>query len=290
MSSTIGTSLYAAAAALLPPGGPLGWAVAVASVVCPTVSGARGAWATAVERAGAFGMLALVVPACVHAAYWANGALLLVAHERRRRDAAAPTRKRRPPWPRRASLARVAANQCVAACVAGGLAATGLVRVTAVLPPPHELVGHMLALAAAEEVLFYYVHRAFHTVPRLARLHTVHHRHVAPFALAADDCHVVEHVCVNVLPTLAAAPAVGAHAYTLLVWWLLATLQTQENHAAVRLPWQGPGADFHRLHHRHGNVHYGSSGVLDALHGTSCFKKTEGQWGQQRRGSSVAAA
>jgi len=130
---------------------------------------------------------------------------------------------------------------------------------------------HYVVYIVLDEILFFYLHWLCHAFgPLYQYVHKVHHTYSAPFALAADYCHPVEHILVNILPPLAGCLIMHSDQFTIFVWLSQIQLVRQVNHSGYRFLWRGihSTSDFHDGHHRTFLKNYGTLGILDYLHGT----------------------
>ena len=139
-------------------------------------------------------------------------------------------------------------------------------------PPSNlRLAGELLGLVVVNEILFYPLHRAFHTFPLLADLHAWHHSFAAPFTILSIYAHPIEMVVVNLFPLTVGMVLLHVTPYTALLWLIMASFATCVHHSGRVWPWlpqfeTQPG--YHDLHHARGDGNYGSSPVLDSLFGT----------------------
>jgi len=150
---------------------------------------------------------------------------------------------------------------------------TGRVKVTREVPPGFQILLDLLAFVVVDEIGFYYMHRLFHESKLLyGSIHKIHHSFTAPIALAADFCHPVEHLFVNLIPNVAAGPIFGTNAISLLIWWTIGTFGTQGNHSGFHFPFfldpEEDGPSMHDLHHEKFNCNFGTNGWMDRIHGT----------------------
>jgi len=85
------------------------------------------------------------------------------------------------------------------------------------------------------DLLFYVLHRAYHTQPLLWRLHRVHHTDRDLDVSSASRFHVGE-VAVSAVVTLAAVQLLGVSPSGLVAFEILMLLAAQFQHSNVRLP------------------------------------------------------
>lgn len=114
-----------------------------------------------------------------------------------------------------------------------------------------------VALAvAALDLVIYAQHRAFHAVPVLWRLHRMHHADLDLDVTTGARFHPIE-ILISLLVKLAAVAALGAPAFSVLIFEVLLNATSMFNHANVRLPlgldrvlrWRVVTPDMHRVHH-----------------------------------------
>lgn len=126
-----------------------------------------------------------------------------------------------------------------------------------------------------EDFAFYWIHRLLHTPWLYKNVHVVHHRHSAPFGIAAEYAHPFEVVFLG-LATFAGPLLVPPHLITLYAWIVARMLQTVECHSGYDFPWSlnrwcplYGGAEFHDHHHRIHSGNYASTFIwTDALFNT----------------------
>ncbi len=176
-------------------------------------------------------------------------------------------------------------NQAISLAISAGLIAlsqqTGqqhAFRVSASSPSAIEFVGDLLLCFLGREVLLYYAHRLLHT-PRLYRtVHKAHHRFTAPFALAAQYAHPLEHLLANMLPVVLPAVMLRVHVWTL--WAFLAAVLVETSTAHSGYDFFHGLARMHDAHHERSTLNFGAYGLMDWLHGTddrtSAKAKVEG--------------
>ncbi|GBG26608.1 Methylsterol monooxygenase 1-1 [Hondaea fermentalgiana] len=217
-------------------------------------------WAAGFEQGDGFATLALLSPALASLTYWVHGLLLLLLDIEK--------------WPALykykiqpgknfdvkllPGLVRniLAGQVFVALPLSVAIWYSGRIEISPRIPGFVEIFVHLVIFLLVDEVLFYYTHRACHEFPFLYKhVHKIHHQYTAPIGLAADYCHPLEHLFVNLIPNLAGALLVRAHAVTFIFWmWWLS--QSEDN------------PNMHDLHHMKFTCNFGSMGILDKLHGT----------------------
>jgi sterol desaturase/sphingolipid hydroxylase (fatty acid hydroxylase superfamily) len=130
------------------------------------------------------------------------------------------------------------------------------------------------------DLMLYFQHVLFHSVPRLARLHAVHHADPDFDLTTGIRFHPLE-ILLSTLIKLAIVAALGAPVVAVLVFEVLLNATAMFNHANVSLPswlerWVRRGLvtpDMHRIHHSvveaERNSNYGFClSVWDRLLGT----------------------
>lgn len=186
--------------------------------------------------------------------------------------------RRHPPsmvfWP---SLARLAVNSLFTFAVVAAL--WPVLRRSGIhagpLPPWHEMAWQLPLFLIVDDTLFYFLHRALHTRWLYARVHAVHHRLTAPWAVAGGYFHPVEYALIAGV-ALVGPILVGAHVMTLWIWTVARQWEAAEGHSGYELPWnptrllpgyEGPA--FHDFHHAKFRGNYANFfGILDRWLGT----------------------
>ena len=124
----------------------------------------------------------------------------------------------------------------------------------------------LLACVLVEEILFYYIHRAFHSNPTLWALHGQHHDLTTPVAVATLYATWQENLLLNVLPVVLSPLFSGLPSSLLPIWTVVATLTSTLSHSGfVKLGWL---SKYHALHHVLGTSNFGVSSLMDRLNGT----------------------
>jgi len=116
-----------------------------------------------------------------------------------------------------------------------------------------------------EEVLFYYGHRFLHQ-PSMWKYHRLHHELVTPVAVAAIYASIVENILVNFLPVFLSPLIVGLQMNLIWYWTILSTLTSVLSHSGFKK--LEPFAKFHAIHHLTKGYNFGTTSLLDRLHGT----------------------
>lgn len=124
------------------------------------------------------------------------------------------------------------------------------------LPSAVEVVLEVAAFMVLDDFVFYWMHRGLHTSKWLyKKVHSRHHRVVAPTAIAAHTMHPVEFLLIGAL-TLIWPLLFDAHVLTLWLWVSLRQLEAADGHAGYVLPYNPlhlipgyKGAGYHDFHH-----------------------------------------
>lgn len=136
--------------------------------------------------------------------------------------------------------------------------------------PPNFIVAmvEIAGMLLVEEVAMYYFHRMLHT-PKFYWIHKLHHSYTSPVAVAAQACHPLEHMIINILPAALGPFVIRAHLSTSLFWFALASMGTVSiSHSGYSWPYLGEAGE-HNWHHLKQNECFGALGILDTLHGTN---------------------
>ncbi|MBI3374436.1 MAG: sterol desaturase family protein [Betaproteobacteria bacterium] len=144
---------------------------------------------------------------------------------------------------------------------------------------------------AALDLVVYFQHVMFHSVPALARLHAAHHADPDFDTTTGIRFHPFE-IVLSMLIKYAAIIVLGAPALAVLLFELLLNLTALFNHGNVRLPaaldtafrWLLVTPDMHRIHHSvvesERNSNYGFClAIWDRMLGTYTVEPAGGQAG-----------
>ncbi|KAG8828563.1 hypothetical protein FRC19_003902 [Serendipita sp. 401] len=122
-------------------------------------------------------------------------------------------------------------------------------------------------MLVVREMLFYYIHRLFHTKRLYPYIHKIHHRFTAPCALAAQYAHPFEHIVCNVAPIFLPGALMKSHVLTFWVFLAAMLIETSTVHSGYDF-WPHL-AEKHDRHHEVFMWNYGASlDWFDWLHGT----------------------
>lgn len=177
-------------------------------------------------------------------------------------------------WP---SLQRLALNSTLSLVLV--TASWPIIRHTGVhmgpLPAWYVIVGQVIFFMVLDDFLFYVLHRALHTPWLYKRVHAVHHRVTAPWAVAGAYFHPVEYLLITG-SALAGPLLVGAHLVTMWIWIVFRQWEASEGHSGYHFPFHPmhwiPGYDgprFHDFHHAKFKGNYaGFFSYWDRLLGT----------------------
>lgn len=145
------------------------------------------------------------------------------------------------------------------------------------LPAWYVIVGQVLLFILVDDALFYGMHRLLHTRWLFRRIHAIHHRAHAPWAIAAHYMHPLEFLMISGL-VLVGPIALDVHVVTLWIWVVFRQYEAADGHSGYNFPVNPaavfPGYDgalYHDYHHAkvHGN-YAGFLSYLDAVFGTYC--------------------
>ncbi len=123
------------------------------------------------------------------------------------------------------------------------------------LPAWWVLLLQLLFCIYLDDFLYYWMHRAMHGRFLLKRVHGLHHRVLAPWAITGHYMHPLEYVLTGTLAFLGPA-LLGAHVALLWIWIVFRQWEAAEGHCGYALPFSptrflpgSHGALHHDFHH-----------------------------------------
>ena len=121
--------------------------------------------------------------------------------------------------------------------------------------------------ALVAEVSFYLVHIILHRSTFLYNhIHKIHHRFIAPTAMACVYAHPIEFAIGNIFPIYFGCMLTNAHPSTCYyIWFPLAMAGTCKGHCGYRIFGM---VDPHDDHHLHFRYNFGGMALLDYVFGT----------------------
>ncbi|KZS94280.1 C-4 methyl sterol oxidase [Sistotremastrum niveocremeum HHB9708] len=137
-------------------------------------------------------------------------------------------------------------------------------------PPLKQIALQVAFFFFFEDTYHYFAHQALHTKALYKHIHKIHHKHSAPFGLAAEYAHPLEVIILGIGTIGGPWVYVGAtgdlHMIAVYLWISLRLLQVIDAHSGYDFPWSlhniipfWGGADFHDYHHMAFINNYSSS-------------------------------
>ncbi len=143
------------------------------------------------------------------------------------------------------------------------------------LPEWWVVVGQLVLFIFVDDFLYYWMHRSLHTKWLYKKVHIVHHRLTAPWAIGGHYMHPVEYVLTGFLMLLGPV-ALGSHVVVIWLWVAFRQWEAAEGHCGYDLPgvpvhlfpfYHGPA--YHDFHHAKFLGNYaGFLGWADGAFGT----------------------
>lgn len=144
-----------------------------------------------------------------------------------------------------------------------------------------QLIGIIIVI----DIVYYWIHRAFHEIPRLWRIHAIHHSIENMDWLASHRVHPIDQVLTRgtslILPF-----AMGFDAAAIGVWAIASSWHSLLNHSNINikfgpLKWFVVSPTFHHWHHANEAHAFdknfaGQLPILDVIFGTAIMNEKEG--------------
>ncbi len=107
------------------------------------------------------------------------------------------------------------------------------------------------------DIWFYTLHKTFHKTKFLYKnIHAQHHIYVEPFALAGLECHILEHIFINMSSIIIGPYILSINNildyYFIYLWLILIAYNTCTSHSGYKI-----FGNYHFEHHLYRNKHYG---------------------------------
>ncbi len=130
------------------------------------------------------------------------------------------------------------------------------------IPSVQEVLLSLLIYTAADDFIFYWVHRILHIGWFYRKIHSLHHRAKETTALSAVYFHPAELLLITI-SALAGPLLAGGHIAAFLLWIIIRQTVAAEGHSGFRIPAfyriipMYAGAVFHYRHHKENDGNYG---------------------------------
>ena len=98
-------------------------------------------------------------------------------------------------------------------------------------------------------------------------IHKWHHEIIYPEPQHSIYCSPIEHMLVNMIPILVPGSILNINAWILLVWEIIAAINTMNGHSNKYIRFL-PIGDKHLLHHTLSTVNYGVLSFFDKVNGS----------------------
>jgi len=124
----------------------------------------------------------------------------------------------------------------------------------------------MFILSIFQCIYFYILHRLFHLNFLYKNIHYIHHKNYITLPYSALNCHIIEHIFINIMSLFIGTKFWSCHQNSFIVWIWYATITSVYTHSNIIREKNPMRHDFHHLLK---NVNYGSGyEFMDKLFGT----------------------
>ena len=121
-------------------------------------------------------------------------------------------------------------------------------------------------LILCQSIYFYFIHRLFHTKFLYKYIHYLHHKNHITIPYTALNCHILEHILVNIMSVFIGTKFWSCHQHSIAIWVWYATKSLVITHSNI-IREKNPKT--HDFHHLLKNVNFGSGfKFMDKLFGT----------------------
>ena len=113
-------------------------------------------------------------------------------------------------------------------------------------------------MVLCEDFMSYWGHRSIHHPYLYKNIHYIHHKHNETLSFAAEICHPIEFVLLDILPLMTGPLILGkqAHFLTVAIYCVFRLTETMEGHSGYEFPWAitrfiplSCTTEYHGFHH-----------------------------------------
>lgn len=128
------------------------------------------------------------------------------------------------------------------------------------------LLCDIVILSFIHSIYFYILHWVFHTKFLYNSIHYMHHKNYVTVPYTAINCHILEHIFVNLMSVFIGTKIWLCNKNSVIIWVWISTISSINSHSGF-LRKETP--DRHDYHHLLKNVNYGSGYIfMDKIFGT----------------------